>query len=71
MLKSTVRALQAMFALFGYGLLITGVFDAQTKAVVEAFQRHWRRSRVDGVADAQTIATLRDLIAASGVSSSA
>lgn len=66
-----VRALQAMFAMFGYGLQITGVFDAQTKAVVEAFQRHWRRSRVDGVADAATIATLRDLMAASGVSLSA
>lgn len=66
-----VRALQAMFALFGYGVQMTGVFDAQTKAVVEAFQRHWRRSRVDGVADAATVATLRDLIAACGVSSSA
>lgn len=61
-----VRALQAMLALFGYGLQITGVYDAQTKAVVEAFQRHWRRSRVDGVADAGVIATLRDLIAARG-----
>jgi N-acetylmuramoyl-L-alanine amidase len=65
-----VRALQAMFALFGYGLQITGVFDAQTRAVVEAFQRHWRPSRVDGAADASTIATLRDLIEASGVSQS-
>lgn len=62
-----VSALQAMFAMFGYGLHITGVFDAQTKAVVEAFQRHWRRSRVDGIADASTIATLRDLIAASAL----
>ncbi len=66
-----VRALQAMFALFGYGVQMTGAFDAQTKAVVEAFQRHWRRSRIDGIADASTIATLRDLIAAGGVSHSA
>ncbi len=63
-----VRALQAMLALFGYGVQMTGVYDAQTKAVVEAFQRHWRRSRVDGIADASTIATLRDLIGACGVS---
>jgi N-acetylmuramoyl-L-alanine amidase len=34
------------------------------KAVVEAFQRHWRPERVDGVADASTITTLRDLIRA-------
>lgn len=66
-----VRALQAMFALFGYGVQMTGVYDVQTKAVVEAFQRHWRRSRVDSIADASTIATLRDLMAASGVSMSA
>ena len=59
-----VRAMQAMFAFYGYGVQITGVFDAQTRAVVEAFQRHWRRSRVDGIADASTLATLRDLIAA-------
>jgi N-acetylmuramoyl-L-alanine amidase len=63
-----VRALQAMFALFGYGLQMTGVFDAQTKAVVEAFQRHWRRSKVDGVADASTVGTLRELIAMSNSS---
>lgn len=63
-----VSAMQAMFAMFGYSVQITGVFDAQTKAVVEAFQRHWRQSRVDGVADASTIATLRDLITASAAS---
>ncbi|MBX9741574.1 MAG: N-acetylmuramoyl-L-alanine amidase [Beijerinckiaceae bacterium] len=61
-----VRALQAMLALFGYGVQITGVFDAQTRAVVEAFQRHWRTSRVDGIADGSTIATLRALIEARG-----
>ena len=35
-----------------------------TEAVVAAFQRHFRPERVDGVADASTITTLRDLIAA-------
>ena len=66
-----MRAVQEMFALFGYGVQMTGVFDAQTKAVVEAFKRHWRRSRIDGIADASTLATLRDLSAVSGVSQSA
>jgi len=32
--------------------------------VVSAFQRHFRPERVDGVADASTIMTLRNLIAA-------
>ncbi|MCJ2072247.1 N-acetylmuramoyl-L-alanine amidase [Methylobacterium sp. J-030] len=59
-----VEALQAMFALYGYDLPVTGTFDARTQAVVTAFQRHFRQARVDGVADASTITTLRDLIAA-------
>jgi N-acetylmuramoyl-L-alanine amidase len=59
-----VEALQAMFAMYGYGLRITGIFDDDTERVVAAFQRHFRPERVDGVADASTITTLRDLIAA-------
>ena len=60
-----VRALQAMFALYGYRTPLSGVYDEATKNVVGAFQRHFRQERVDGVADAATLATLRDLIAAS------
>ena len=59
-----VEALQAMLALYGYEVPVSGVFDARTEAVVRAFQRHFRPARVDGVADASTITTLRDLIAA-------
>jgi N-acetylmuramoyl-L-alanine amidase len=59
-----VEALQAMLALYGYEVPVTGAFDARTRAVVTAFQRHFRQARVDGVADASTITTLRDLIAA-------
>lgn len=58
-----VEALQAMLAMYGYGLRITGAFDEDTEKVVTAFQRHFRPERVDGVADASTITTLRDLIA--------
>lgn len=58
-----IEALQAMLALYGYALTIDGVFSPETKAVVTAFQRHFRQERVDGVADASTITTLRDLIA--------
>lgn len=59
-----VEALQAMFAMFGYGLAIDGVYDEAMEAVVAAFQRHWRQAKVDGVADASTITTLRDLLRA-------
>lgn len=58
-----IEALQAMLAMYGYGLKITGVFDDETEKVVTAFQRHFRPERIDGVADASTITTLRDLIA--------
>jgi N-acetylmuramoyl-L-alanine amidase len=57
-----VRAVQAMLALYGYGVEITGIYDSQTRRVVAAFQRHFRPERVDGEADASTVATLKALI---------
>ena len=59
-----VRALQAMLALYGYGVELSGVFDRQTRLALAAFQRHFRPQRVDGEADRSTIATLRALIEA-------
>lgn len=57
-----IEALQSMLAMYGYDLQISGVFDARTRDVVEAFQRHFRPSRVDGIADVSTIATLHRLL---------
>lgn len=57
-----IEALQSMFVIYGYELDVNGVFDEKTQDVVTAFQRHFRQSRVDGVADASTIATLHRLI---------
>jgi N-acetylmuramoyl-L-alanine amidase len=59
-----VESLQALLALYGYGLDVTGTFDRRTDAVVAAFQRHFRPARVDGVADASTVETLRGLLVA-------
>ncbi len=58
-----VEALQAMFAMLGYGVSVDGSYDERFEAVVAAFQRHWRPEKVDGVADGSTITTLRDLLA--------
>lgn len=58
-----VEALQSMLQLYGYGVEITGRFDAATRAVVEAFQLHFRQSRVDGRADGETLALVHALIA--------
>jgi N-acetylmuramoyl-L-alanine amidase len=57
-----VEALQSMLSVYGYGLEINGLFDEATKIVVEAFQRHFRPIRVDGVADRSTIETLHRLL---------
>ena len=59
-----VAALQTMLGLYGYGLEAHGRFDDLTEACITAFQRHFRQARVDGVADASTIATLHKLLKA-------
>lgn len=46
----------------GYGLTPQGAYDDELAAVVRAFQRHWRPSRVDGVADGETRATLMGVL---------
>jgi N-acetylmuramoyl-L-alanine amidase len=57
-----VEALQLLFGAYGYAIEPSGVFDALTEAVVRAFQRHFRQARVDGIADASTIDTLKKLL---------
>ncbi len=57
-----VEALQADLAAFGYGLHVHGRYDAETRAVVAAFQRHWRPAVVDGVADEDTRGRLARLL---------
>lgn len=59
-----VEALQSMLSLYGYGLEIDGVYDEKTEGCVAAFQRHFRRERVDGIADFSTIDTLHRLLSA-------
>ena len=59
-----VEAFQSMLSLYGYGLEINGSFDEETRAAVEAFQRHFRPARVDGVADRSTVETLHKLLRA-------
>ncbi|RTL97165.1 N-acetylmuramoyl-L-alanine amidase [Ancylobacter aquaticus] len=59
-----IEALQAMLAFYGYGVPVNGTFCETTEAVVRAFQRHFRRARIDGVADVSTLATLYALCAA-------
>ncbi|TFF19736.1 N-acetylmuramoyl-L-alanine amidase [Jiella endophytica] len=59
-----VVSLQRKLAAYGYAVEPTGVFDAATRDVVIAFQRHFRPALVDGIADISTVETLDDLLAA-------
>jgi N-acetylmuramoyl-L-alanine amidase len=60
-----VTMLQTMLAKVGYPAELTGLYDAATRDIVTAFQRHFRPARVDGIADRSTIETLRGLLTAS------
>ncbi len=57
-----IEALQSMLSLYGYDIEMTGTFCDTTMGVVEAFQRHFRPTLVDGIADISTIDTLHRLI---------
>jgi N-acetylmuramoyl-L-alanine amidase len=58
-----VLALQQALERYGYGVPVTGLYDAKTMEVVAAFQRHFRPELIDGVADQSTLTTLSDLLA--------
>lgn len=59
-----VFALQAGLTRLGYELPPSGQYDDETALIVTAFQRHWRQTRVDGVADGETRARLVALLRA-------
>jgi len=58
-----VEKLQAMLAMYGYGLRVSNLYGPKTESVVKAFQRHFRPERVDGITDRSTHETLRALMA--------
>ncbi|MBT3701650.1 MAG: N-acetylmuramoyl-L-alanine amidase [Alphaproteobacteria bacterium] len=49
---------------FGYEIDVSGSFGAPTTVVVAAFQRHFRPSNVDGIADRETRSMLASVMAA-------
>jgi N-acetylmuramoyl-L-alanine amidase len=58
-----VAKLQTDLGRYGYGLPVTSAYDAATEKTVIAFQRHFRRRQVTGVADGETRAVLAQLLA--------
>ena len=59
-----VKSLQSQLFRYGYGVDTDGTFGERTRIVVEAFQRHFRPERVNGVADRSTLETLSRLLKA-------
>ncbi len=55
-------ALQQKLARYGYAIEPSGRADAQTRAVLTAFQLHFRPRRFDGEADIETVAILDALL---------
>ncbi len=54
--------LQHLLQSYGYGNAVTGKHDEQTRKVLDAFQRHFRQSMVDGRADRCCLMTARRLV---------
>lgn len=57
-----VEELQRLLAEYGYRTDRDGRYGERTHKAVEAFQRHFRPARIDGIADTSTIETLENLI---------
>ncbi|MBC8038546.1 MAG: N-acetylmuramoyl-L-alanine amidase [Rhizobiales bacterium] len=62
--SAAVAALQAQLSGYGYGVSLESEFDITTQNAVNAFQRHFRPARIDGIADRSTVETLERLVAA-------
>lgn len=49
-----VQPLQKALAAFGYQITADGVFGEATQKTIKAFQRHFRPTKINGIADAET-----------------
>ncbi|MBS0385992.1 MAG: N-acetylmuramoyl-L-alanine amidase [Proteobacteria bacterium] len=59
---TSIATVQTQLAAIGYAVNQTGVMDAQTKAVLMAFQRRFRPALIDGAADDETRALIAALV---------
>lgn len=59
--EDRVGRVQQELAAIGYGIDLTGVMDAATRAALHAFQRRFRPSKIDGLIDDETEMLLASL----------
>ncbi len=58
-----IEEVQAKLKRFGYATPQHGTLDAETRAAIAAFQRHFRPAAVTGEADGETLARLNGVLA--------
>lgn len=56
--------LRAILARIGYPMPVSGDWDDPARLVLKAFQRRWRRARIDGAPDRSSLVTARRLLRA-------
>jgi N-acetylmuramoyl-L-alanine amidase len=61
--EADLNDVQNSLARLGYGIEVTGQYDARTRIVIEAVQRRYRRTLVNGKLDVETQDVLRRLLA--------
>ena len=57
-----VAILQSGLAHIGYGARVTGIMDEGTVKIIEALQRRYRPSQIDGIVDIHTMEFVKALI---------
>lgn len=57
-----IKTVQRALKLYGYGIEVTGEHDAQSRAYLLAFQRHFVPEQLTGEVDLKTVATLWALL---------
>jgi len=62
----TIAEIQGMLRRYGYAVPQTGMLDDETKAVLVAFQRHFRPHDVSGALDGETVSRLLALVDGGG-----
>lgn len=56
-----IKEFQNELKKYGYDIIVTGVWDEQTKKVTQAFQYHFNPTKYDGLLDAETWAIIKAL----------
>ena len=62
LVASDIRRIQEKLDNFGYKIKITGEHDHETVAVAKAFQRHFRKNKIDGKLDKEVETILDNLL---------